>query len=76
MAALSEDGKLWYTAGTAKEALTVEELKAESWWNTSPWSTYCITVNAGGKATRINLSYSYDIESEQYKLIIMVHGPG
>ena len=76
MTALSEDGKLWYTAGTAKEAMTVEELKAEAWWDSSPYSTCYITTNANGKATRINISYSYDVEAEQYKIIILVHGPG
>ena len=76
MTSLSEDGKLWYTAGTAKEAMTVEELKAEAWWDNSPYSTCYITTNANGKATRINISYSYDVEAEQYKIIILVHGPG
>lgn len=76
MTALSEDGKLWYTAGTAREAMTVDELKAEAWWDNSPYSTCYITVDAGGKATRINISYSYDIEAEQYKIIILVHGAG
>ena len=76
MTSLSEDGKLWYTAGTAKEAMTVEELKAEAWWDNSPYSTCYITTNANGKATRINISYSYDIDAEQYKIIILVHGPG
>ena len=76
MIALSEDGKLWYTAGTAKEAMTVEELKAEAWWDISPYSTCYITTNANGKATRINISYSYDVEAEQYKIIILVHGAG
>ena len=76
MTSLSEDGKLWYTAGTAKEAMTVEELKAEAWWDNSPYSTCYITTNANGKATRINISYSYDVDAEQYKIIILVHGPG
>ena len=76
MTSLSEDGKLWYTAGNAKEAMTVEELKAEAWWDNSPYSTCYITTNANGKATRINISYSYDVDAEQYKIIILVHGPG
>ena len=70
---LSDDGKLWYTGGKAMEAPTLEDLKAEAWWTTRPGSTCYITVNENGKSTRINLDYSYDLEAEQYKVIILVH---
>ena len=73
MTELSDDGKLWYTGGKVMEAPTLEELKAESWWAKTPNSTCYITVNENGKSTRINLAYSYDVETEQYKLIILVH---
>ena len=73
MTELSDDGKLWYTGGKAMEAPTIEDLKAESWWAKTPNSTCYITVNENGKSTRINLAYSYDVETEQYKLIILVH---
>jgi len=73
MTELSDDGKLWYTGGKVMEAPTLEELKAESWWVKTPNSTCYITVNENGKSTRINLAYSYDVETEQYKLIILVH---
>ena len=73
MTELSDDGKLWYTGGKAMEAPTIEDLKAEAWWATRPGSTCYITVNENGKSTRINLDYSYDLEAEQYKVIILVH---
>ncbi len=73
MTELSDDEKLWYTGGKAMEAPTLEELKAESWWSKTPGSTCYITVNENGKSTRINLAYSYDVETEQYKIIILVH---
>ena len=73
MTELSDDGKLWYTGGKAMEAPTLEDLKAEAWWTTRPGSTCYITVNENGKSTRINLDYSYDLEAEQYKVIILVH---
>jgi len=73
MTELSDDGKLWYTGGKAMEAPTIEDLKAESWWAKTPNSTCYITVNENGKSTRINLAYSYDVETEQYKVIILVH---
>ena len=73
MTELSDDGKLWYTGGKAMEAPTIEDLKAEAWWTTRPGSTCYITVNEKGKSTRINLDYSYDLEAEQYKVIILVH---
>ncbi len=73
MIALSDDGKLWYTGGKAMEAPALEELKAEAWWTKMPGSTCYITVNENGKSTRINLDYSYDLEAEQYKVVILVH---